>query len=252
MYRERRLTNTLTIAIPTIGRPSLRHTLDSIRRQKLIEGDRVLVVADSHQHGYRYDLQELVEGYGFEYSEFDAGYHFMGNPQFNYAISKARTDFFCGLGDDDVYVDGAIERLRKALKPGMALLHQFYSPPFQTRDGAFRFVLWDKPELRVANLSGCCLVAPVSSLVPVKAEKRIEVDFDWIVDVVEKTGRKPVWMRDCLIIARPDMRDGEPVHRGVTECGGCGLVSYLEDLDGDRLCPDCDKTVLREFLGASQ
>jgi glycosyltransferase involved in cell wall biosynthesis len=248
------MTPTLTIAIPTIGRDSLRHTLDSITRQQLIDGDRVLVVADSFQHGYRYDLKELVEGYGweFQYHEFDGGRHFMGNPQLNHAISLAQTDFFCALGDDDVFVDGAIYRLRSHLEPGRATLYQFYSPPFDTRDGSFRFVLWDEPKLQVAHISGCCIAAPVSCLVPVSDEERIEVDFDWIVNIVKQTGKKPHWLRDCLIIARPDLRHGEPVHRGVTTCRGCGLVAYLEDLDISRFCAECEGTVLREHFGASQ
>jgi glycosyltransferase involved in cell wall biosynthesis len=244
------MTSTLTICVPTIGRPSLRHTLDSIRRQKLVAGDRVLVVFDSHGHGHHYDLQELVEGYGFEYHEFDGGRHFMGNPQFNHGMTLATTDYFCGLGDDDVYVDGAIERLRKALKPGRVLLHQFYSPLFQIGQRASRFVLWDEPKLQVAHISGCCMVAPTASLVPVKDDERIEVDYEWIVDTVAKSGKKPVWMRDCLIIARPDLRDGEPVHRGVSSCQGCGVTAYLEDLD-DRLCAECEGSVLRQFIGAS-
>lgn len=246
---------TLTIAVPTIGRDSLRHTLDSIKRQKLVDGDRVLVVADSFEHGYRFDLEELVFGYGwqFEYHEFDDGTHFYGNPQLNHAMTLAKTEFFCALGDDDVYVDGAFERLRKVLRPGHATLCQFYSPPFETRKGRHRFVLWETPILRVAHISGCCLIAPVAALVPVSAEPRIEVDFDWIVDVVAKTGHKrPRWFKDCLVIARPDVRDGVPVHRGVVACRGCGVVSYLEDLDGDQLCNACDGVVLREFLGASQ
>jgi len=247
------LTPTLTICIPTIGRPSLRHTLDSIKRQKLVPGDRVVVVFDSHGHGHNYDLQELVEGYGkpFEYHEHDGGTHFYGNPQFNYGMSLAGSGYFCGLGDDDIYVDGALERLRKALRPGRVTLCQFYSPPFNTPSGARRFVLWDTPTLRVAHISGCCMVAPVEALVPVSAEQRIEVDYDWIVDVIAKSGQKPLWFKGCLIIARPEMRDGEPVHKGVLSCQGCGVTRYREDLNRDLLCEDCDGVVLTQFLGAS-
>jgi len=244
------LTPTLTICIPTIGRPSLRHTLDSIKRQKLVLGDRVVVVFDSYRHGHNYDLQELVEGYGapFQYREFDGGTHFYGNPQFNYGMRLARTGYFCGLGDDDIYVDGALERLRTALRPGRVTLCQFYSPPFDTPSGARRFVLWDTPRLQVAHISGCCMVAPVEALVPVSAEQRIEVDYDWIKDVIAKSGQEPVWMRDCLIIARPEMRDGVPVHRGVASCRGCGVVAYLEDLDGSRFCAECAPLVIRRHF----
>jgi len=247
------MTPTLTLAIPTIGRASLRDTLDSIRRQQLVPGDRVLVVADSFEHGYRYDLQELVEGYGppFAYHEFNGQTHFYGNPQLNHAMMLAQTDYFCALGDDDIYVDGAIARLRAALRPGQATLCQFYSPPFETGKGLRRFVLWDRPVLQVARISGCCLIAPVAALVPVSADHRIEVDYEWIQAVVAQTGQRPHWLKDCLVIARPPVRHGVPVHQGVTDCRGCGEVGYREDLDTDRLCADCAPTVLREFLGAS-
>jgi len=246
------MTPSITIAIPTIGRPSLARTLDSIARQRLGVDDRVLVMLDTYQEQPRPDIVNLVASYGpaFELHPFDGGVHFYGNPQLNEAMRIASTDYFCGLGDDDIYVDGAIERLKVSLRPGRATLCQFYSPPFDTRDGAFRFVLWDEPKLRVAHISGCCLIAPVSALVPVKADLRCEVDYEWIVDVVKRTGHRPVWMPDCLIIARPDVINGAYVHRGVSACGGCGLVQYLEQLDSDGLCGDCEHVVLREFLVA--
>jgi len=201
---------TLTIAIPTLGRlPGLRHTLDSIARQALIDGDRVLVVLDRFEQGPRPDIQALVESYGscFAYHEFDGGTHFYGNPQLNHAMTLARTDFFCALGDDDVYVDGAFERLRPQLQAGRAALVKFLSPPFEGQ----RFVLWDEPILRVRHISGSCLVAPVACLLPVSADHRVEVDFDWIVDVIAKTGQEPVWVDDVLVLARPRLVGGEPV-----------------------------------------
>jgi spore maturation protein CgeB len=209
---------TLTIVVPTIGRlPGLQHTLDSIARQALVPGDRVLVVLDTYQEPPKPHIRALVATYGFEYHEHDGGTHFFGNPQLNHAMTVATadpattTDFFCALGDDDVYVDGALARIRWQLKPGWVGLVQFYSPPFPTPDGPRRLVLWDDRVLKQAHISGCCLIAPTASLVPVKAERRIEVDFDWIQDVVAKTGHGPLWIDDCVILARPRLVDGHPV-----------------------------------------
>jgi glycosyltransferase involved in cell wall biosynthesis len=206
------MTPTLTICVPTIGRDSLRQTLDSIQRQTLIDGDRVLVVADTFEQ-VPAGVRDLVASYGppFEYHEHDGGTHFNGNPQLNHAMTLADTEYFCALGDDDVYVEGAFERLRPQLQAGRAALIQFLSPPFPTAHGAQRFVFWDEPVLRVSHISGCCLVAPVSCLVPVSDEPRIEVDFDWIETVIAKTGQPPVWVKDCLVLARPEVQRGEPV-----------------------------------------
>ncbi len=90
----------------------------------------------------------------------------------------------------------------------------------------------------MANISGCCIAAPRSALVPVSDEPRIEVDFDWIVAIVAKTGQKPRWMKDVLIIARPEIRDGQSVHQGVSACPACGFVGFTEDFTG-QYCAEC-------------
>jgi len=243
------VTPTLTIVVPTIGRKTLRTTLESIARQELLTGDRVIVALDTYREPPRPDVAELVDEFGFELLEVDGGVHFMGNPQLNAAIATCSTDYFCALGDDDVYVDGAIASLRKKLKPGRALLFQFYAPPYLVVGDPRRFVLWADRTLRVANISGCCIVAPREALVPVSDHQRCEVDFDWIRDIVAKTGKKPIWLEQVLIIARPDLRNGEPVHRGVATCPGCGWRGFIEDFTG-RLCDECAPTVIADLVGA--
>lgn len=239
----------ITIAVPTIGRPSIVDTLDSIARQDLRTGDQVLIVYDSFapDPAHLEQTRTLVEGYGFTFVAFNGYVHFFGNPQLNHAMTLATGDFFTALGDDDVYVDGAIARMRKALVRGRALLYQFYSPDdlIPNKPG-LRVRLWQDRSLRVANLSGCCMAAPRESLVPVSRELRIEVDFDWIVDIVAKTGQKPKWLKDCLIVARPPAG----YHAGVGDCRGCGIVGFREDMDGD-LCLECAPYVRRDLLEAS-
>jgi len=242
---------TLTIAVPTIGRPCLVDTLESIKRQALIPGDQVLIVYDSFacDRAHLEATRALVDRYGFTFVAHNGWVHFFGNPQLNKAIDLATGDFFCALGDDDVYVDGAIRRLRAALVPGRALLFQFLSPPYLAANDPRRALLWHDRDLRVANISGCCLVAPRASLVPVSRDPRIEVDYEWIVDIVAKTGQKPKWLKHCLIIARPDARHGATVHQGVADCCGCGAMGFVEDLD-DGLCAECAPVVIRELLEA--
>lgn len=241
---------TLTIAVPTIGRLGLEDTLQSIQRQALIAGDQVLIVFDSFlcDTPHLAATKALVDRYGYTFVAHDGGYHFQGNPQLNRAMALATGDFFCALGDDDVYVDGAIARLRKKLQPGRAVLFQFFSPAFIAGNDGLRCLLWSDRELRLANLSGCCMAAPRAALVPVSDERRMEVDYDWIRDTVAKTGRRPIWMKDCLVIARPTRRAEGVVHQGVALCRGCGWVGFLEDMDADRLCEECAPTVIRELL----
>ncbi len=238
---------TLTIIVPTIGRPTLETTLQSIARQDLRSGDCVIVALDTYQEPPRPDVAALVARYGFDLLLVDGGVHFMGNPQLNAALDTVTTDYVCALGDDDVYVDGAISRLRPKLKDGRAILFKFYAPRYLVFGNPERFVLWMDRTLRVANISGCCIAAPREAIVPVSDHQRCEVDFDWIVEIVQKTGHKPIWMDDVLIIARPDLRNGQSVHRGVVRCQGCGDTGFVEDSE-DGLCSDCAPVVLREFL----
>lgn len=237
----------LTIAIPTIGRPTLRWTLESIARQPLRPQDRVIVALDTFNELPRPDVAEMVAEFGFELLPVNGGHHFFGNPQLTAAIQACTTDYFCALGDDDIYVDGAIERLRPTLD-GRAVLFQFMAPPYLVAGNPRRFILWANRQLRVANLSGCCIAAPRSALVPVSDEHRIEVDFDWIKAIVEKTGQKPRWLQDVLIIARPEIRNGQPVHKGVGRCATCGYEGFLEDFTG-RVCQECAAVVLPELVG---
>jgi glycosyltransferase involved in cell wall biosynthesis len=240
---------TITIAVPTIGRPTLVDTLDSIARQDLRPGDQVLIVYDSFAPD-ALNLQatrSLVEGYGFAFIEHNGYVHFYGNPQLNHAITLATGDYFTCLGDDDIYVDGAIARIRSVVKPGRATLFQFYAPPDMVpNQPGLRLRLWQDRQLRVANLSGCCLVAPRAALVPVSRELRIEVDFDWIVDIVAKTGQKPHWLQECLIIARPP----SGYHAGIGDCRGCGLIGFRDEMDGE-LCRECAPYVRRDLIEAS-
>ncbi len=240
---------TITIAVPTIGRPTLVDTLESIARQELRPCDQVLIVYDSFAPDVE-NLQAtraLVEGYGFTFVEHNGWVHFFGNPQLNHAMTLAAGDFFTALGDDDVYVDGAISRMRKALVPGRALLYQFYSPPCMVLNRPdLRVRLWSDRRLREANISGCCIAAPRADLVPVSEEMRIEVDFEWIVNIVAKTGQKPKWLRDCLIIARPP----QGYHAGVGDCRGCGAIGFREEMDGP-LCLECAPYVRRDLIEAT-
>jgi|SRR5947207_2472211 len=189
---------TLTIVIPSIGRPTLKRTLDSIRDQELLDGDRVVVALDTFEQPPRPDVAELVDSYGAPFSilPFDGGDHWRGMHQLNRAIEVAETDFLCGLGDDDCYTVGAIAKLRQNLRPEWVCLFQFVHPP------PSRHVLWDKPVLQACHISGCCMAAPVKGMQPAPLDHVDISDFWWIErNVVNKT---MLWIPDVYVVARPD------------------------------------------------
>jgi hypothetical protein len=198
---------TITIVIPTIGHPTLKRTLDSIRGQELIDGDRVIVALDTFQEPPRPDVEALVLSYGhpFELLAHDGGDHWQGMHQLNAAIDMVsegiggKTDFLCDLGDDDSYTVGAIAKIRAALEPGKVLLFQFIYP------GPGRERLWrpGDPSLRCGNISGCCMVAPVEGIIKAPLEHDMASDFVWISDNCRE--KEIIWFPEVCIVARPDL-----------------------------------------------
>lgn len=225
-------TPSLSIVIGTIGRPSLEWTLDSIAAQGLQGGDEVIVVRDSFEaRDDKLHVRERVERYGdrFHYFEHDAGEHYFGIAQTNHGFGKVRGDFVCSLGDDDIYSAGAFETLRPVLAEDRdrAVLFQFLAP--------WRQVLWDRPRMRRSRISGQCIAAPRAALVPMGTAHYVEVDFDWMQEILTRTGRAPAWLRELLVITRPELRNGQPI-TGALACGGCRRVIFHEDAIEGRCC----------------
>lgn len=240
------MTPTFTVLIGSIGRPELRHALDSIHRQARVPGDQVIVSIDSFEQGDRPDVQALVGQYGggFHVCAYDSGYHFFGVEQINYALRAMPItgSHLVTIGDDDVFVDGAYETLRPicAADPSRPVLYRFLAP--------WREVLWDRPQMRMGRISGCCIAAPRACVGPMPTQTTwpgttrpyVEHDYHWMVDIVAKAPSPPVWLDRTLVIARPDVRGDDVAHRGVVQCGFCALVRYLEDVDLlQPYCPQC-------------
>lgn len=236
------MTPTFTVLIGSIGRLSLRHTLDSIARQARVPGDQALVAFDSFEQGDQ-DLEArhaLVASYGdgFASVEYDAGYHWFGIEPINHAIRTRRATFgshVFTLGDDDVFVDDAYATLRPlcAAAPLRPILYRFLAP--------WREVLWDVPQMQRSRISGCCIAAPGPFVDEFPTRQYVEHDYDWMVSILSAAAIDPLWLDRVLVIARPDVRGAGVAHLGVWQCARCGTVRYLEDLAG-ATCPTCGAT----------
>lgn len=238
------MTPTFTVLIGSIGRPSLRQSLDSIARQARVPGDQVIVAIDSFEQGDRPDVQALVRSYGvgFDACAYDAGYHWLGVEQINHAL---RTVPLTGshvftIGDDDVFVDDAYATLRPlcAAHPDRPILYRFLAP--------WRQILWDAPRMQMSRISGCCIAAPRANVGEMSTRQYAEHDYDWMLDVLKSSGRYPLWLDECLVIARPEPRGDDVTHRGVWRCWQCQAFGFLEDVPvGDDQCPTCGSMVRR-------
>lgn len=234
---------TFTVIMGTLGRPTLRQTLDSFARQARVDGDQIIVAIDSFEQGDRPDVQALVRSYGdgFLVCAHDAGLHCWGTAQINHAFTTLPVtgSHVLTLGDDDVYVDGAFSRLRSicGVDPLRPVLARFVAP--------WRELLWDVPIFQRSRISGCCIAAPRAfvGLHPVlnpAGQPYPEHDFDWMTDILVKAERPPLWLDEVIVIARPDRRGDDVVHRGVLQCWSCKSWRYLEDVNAlDPYCPRC-------------
>jgi glycosyltransferase involved in cell wall biosynthesis len=133
-----RLSRSIAVIVPTIGRESLRRTLDSLVLQ-LEPGDEVLVVAD----GPRPSARAIFHGYplaGWRYFETELTEHW-GAEQRMVGIREARADRLMFIDDDDAFFPGALAVSR--VGPAPALYRMQYS------DGR---TLWQRQELTVGQV----------------------------------------------------------------------------------------------------
>ncbi len=229
------IASTFCVLIGSKGRDSLRFTLDSIARQARRSGDLCVVGLDAFE---KTDdeiaaFRALVASYGtgFLSTALDAGYHWLGVEQINYAI-RAKLHLRCShvltLGDDDVFTDDAFERLRPwtdrlAMTP---ILFRFLSP--------WRSVLWDVPRsLRQNHISGCCIAAPACFVDEMTTKRIVTHDFEWIRDIVGRASRVPIWLDELLVVARPDPNgDGDVRHGRFYRVNGGSFIQADAIADG--------------------
>ena len=212
---------TFTVLIGSIGRPTLGLTLESIARQEG-QDDQAIIVIDSFEQGARPEIQGQIQNKGFEAYAYDSGYHWLGVEQINWALRNVPItgSHMLLLGDDDVFVDDLYQTIRPicAAYPHRAILWKFVAP--------WRTILPDqKPWMTKSHISGCCIAAPYEFVGLHNTAKYPEHDFDWMTDVIARSGRDPVCLDYVGVIARPPRREHYP---GVYECK-CGLWKYLHE-----------------------
>lgn len=120
---------TISFIIPSVGRESLKDTLDSI---KPWPGDEVLVIRHSQRHVGMYGNAERQEG-----------------------VDKAKCDFLAFMDDDDVYAPNARKIMNTAIKesPGdNPILFRMQYPNGR--------ILWRKRWVKNGNVSTQMILVP--------------------------------------------------------------------------------------------
>jgi glycosyltransferase involved in cell wall biosynthesis len=186
--------DSLTIILPTIGRPSLKGSLDSIAMQ-LGMYDQVFVVAD----GQYPESKKLVESYGIQYAYFelsDGPHNDWGARARNFALPKAKKAYIAFMDDDDCYLPGAFAKIRAAIQalPGK---------PFIFRMLHGTSILWTREEVAVGNVSSQMVVVPNQQEKLGRFGVRYEGDFDFIQSTagLYACGYDPfIWRNEIIAI----------------------------------------------------
>jgi hypothetical protein len=106
----------LTVVVPTIGRPSLRRILQDLAAE-LRDVDEVLVVGDGPQPQAAAFVDALAPSSSAAVRYFETPpAHFWGNPQRRAAFERARGTHILSFDDDDRVVVGAVGKICATLK----------------------------------------------------------------------------------------------------------------------------------------
>lgn len=153
----------LTIVIPTQGRHTLPRCLESLLpdRHAGVRAE-VLVVADTHSP-LLMDVEALCREYGVTYLEHDAGYHDWGYPQLRRGYEVAQGAYIMNVGDDDVYVPGALPASLNAIEEvgeGPIMFRaEMHPSPNRGHRGA-PMLVWTERRLEEGIITGQNLVTP--------------------------------------------------------------------------------------------
>lgn len=118
---------TISFIIPTIGRKSLKNTLDSVETWP---GDEVLVIKHNPPSGH------------------------WGNEERQEGTNKAKCDYIAYMDDDDVYVPGARKIMDTAIRENHGLPNLF---KIKYPNGR---VLWRKRWVKNGNVSSQMILVP--------------------------------------------------------------------------------------------
>jgi glycosyltransferase involved in cell wall biosynthesis len=185
----------VTVIIPTAGRRTLRHTLDSVRAQQVGAPTlELLVVADGPQPAARAIFDECAPEAGWRYLEHGPT-RAWGHHQKMYGISQAAGRYVTFLDDDDVYAPRALEHVLAGIADEPDRLLVF-------RLDRFGVLYPRRQELRQGVLGTGNLVVPN---VPGRVGSFTEPNCDYISDFqfVEQTVSfqgAPVWRNEIITI----------------------------------------------------
>lgn len=183
--------SSVTVIVPTLGRPTLARLFASLERQ-LLAGDEVIVVADAQ--GFVDAAAEMYEHAGRDSCAFWR-FHVMdsgcwGHPARNWAMSEARGDLLWSLNDDDTAAPLALAHIRGADRHAPSIFRSVWEPGTRFANQPYGYaapLLWNDPSVRLGNVDAAMIVAPSSC--EARWGLRYEGDYDFAVALEREYGR---------------------------------------------------------------
>jgi glycosyltransferase involved in cell wall biosynthesis len=194
------MTPTLSVIIPTVGRPALMRILEDLQPD-LGDHDEVLVVGDGD-----YPQAALIvsamgdERFAYYPGPVTACY---GNAQRQYGMTLARGSHLCFFDDDDRVLTGGLRILR-------VLAGRYPSHLTLTRMiDKHGLLLWAEPELKQGNVSTQMILVPNIPSCLGTWGARYEGDYDFIASTVAR-GWPIHWSTTILADCRPCLNPSLP------------------------------------------
>jgi glycosyltransferase involved in cell wall biosynthesis len=183
----------LSVIVPTIGRPSLRDALVSMALQ-LVGEDEVLVVAD----GSRPEAARIVSSFDwrFKFMEAPGPSSDWGNTPRNYGIERAKGSHLVFMDDDDVYLPKAFEAFRRAIAETPDRPHIFKMIHHER-------IIWQEPVLKRTNVSTQMFLIPNLPGRVGRWNKEYDGDFDFLYRTLLMYLDGPkvvVWQEDVVAL----------------------------------------------------
>lgn len=151
-----------TVVIPTIGRPTLARTLESIRAQSRYSDAEIIIVADTHGP-LQSDVRPLLTDDRIRYWEWDAGQHDTGSPQLHLGFGLAEGIYVLNFGDDDVYEPHAFKMIAAIIAEQQhhtPLMFKVELHPNDQRGNRGPVVLWQDRAIERFGVTGQSFVCP--------------------------------------------------------------------------------------------
>lgn len=183
----------ITIVVPTIGRPSLSATLRSFA-DELSPEDHVFVAADGD------DVGDLVRNFAndsvaqWTYSHWGERLGHWGHPIRNLAFDQIETDYVWTIDDDDVAAPFALNIIRET-EADWAI----YKMHFGDNHPASGITCWREPILRHGDIGTPMIVAKPGNS---RFGHRYEGDWDYAQRLYAEYG-EPDWDERVIALIRP-------------------------------------------------